>query len=355
MNSLILVRFGEIWTKGHNREDFINQLVKNLKLVGKKPKVLRTRILIEGELEKIAKIPGVESASEGKLIPRDIKKLKNEAKKILGDAKTFAVRTKRVDKSYEYKSMEMNQLIGDYLSQFSKVDLTNPEKIIGIEVLQNGFFVFDKTIRGPGGLPVGVSGKCVALVSSGIDSAVATWMMMRRGCLPIIVHMDIHNSKKAFKQIFNKLKEYHPKMKAYIVPFGNIVSKYKLQTRSWCLICKRLMLRIAEEIADREGAEAIIMGDSLGQVASQTIHNMKIIEKATKLILFKPLIGLNKNEIIDYAKRIGTFELAEDFKCPFVPKKPTTHGKLKMVKRIEEEIPIEIIVKEAVKSAEIVH
>ncbi len=354
MSSLILVRFGEIWTKGHNKEDFINQLVKNLKQFGK-PKLLRTRILIDGNLEKIANVPGVESASEGKLIPKDLNKLKKEARKLLGDAETFAVRTKRVDKSYELKSIEINELIGDYLSKFAKVNLTNPEKVIGIEVLQNGFFIFDKTIRGPGGLPVGVSGKCISLVSSGIDSAVATWMMMRRGCEPIIVHMNIANSKEAFTKIFKRLQEFHPKMKAYIIPFEEIVSKYKVQTRSWCLICKRLMLRIAEEIAEKEGAEAIIMGDSLGQVASQTIHNMKIIEKATNMLIFKPLIGLNKNEIIGYAKRIGTYELAEDFQCPMVPKKPVTHGKLKLVEKIEEEMPIEFIVKKAVSSAKVVH
>ncbi len=351
MISLILIRFGEIWTKGHNRDDFINKLIENLKLVGKKPQLLRTRILIEGELDKISKIPGVESASEGKLIKKDIEELKKEALKLLGNAKTFAIRTKRVDKKYEYNSMELNKIIGEYVGKHSKVNLNNPEKVIGIEILPNGFFLFDKTIKGPGGLPVSVSGKCVSLVSSGIDSAVATWMMMRRGCLPILVHMDIANSKRTFIKIYKKLQEYHPKIKAYIIPFEKVIARYKVNTRSWCVICKRMMLRVATEIARKEDAEAIIMGDSLSQVASQTIHNMKIIERATNMLVFKPLIGLNKNEIIEYAKRIGTYDLSEDFKCPMVPKKPITRGKMKLIEKLESNMPIDEIVKEMINSS----
>ena len=349
MNFLILVRFGELWTKGKNRIEFINKLIENLKLIGRNVKFLRTRILLEGSLEKISKVPGVESASEGRIINRNLKEIKKEAKRLLGNSKTFAVRTKRIDKNFKYKSIEVNEIIGEYLSKFSKVNLENPEKIIGIEIFKDFAFVFDKTIRGPGGLPVGINGKCISLVSSGIDSPVSTWMMMRRGCEPIIIHYDINNSKVAFIRILEKLREYYPKLKYYVLPYGGIVSKYKVETRYWCLICKRIMVRIAQMIAEKENAKAIIMGDSLGQVASQTIDNIRIIEKVSKIPIFRPLIGLNKNEIIEYAKKIGTFELAENFKCPMVPKKPVTKGKLKLVERIESKLPIEKIIKEILR------
>ena len=346
MNFLILVRFGEIWTKGKNRNEFIKVLANNLRQVSKNVKILRNRILVEGELERVYKIPGVESASEGVIVDRDLNSIKKEAKKLLDNSKTFSIRAKRIDKNFKYHSMELNKIIGEYLSKFSKVNLKNPEKTIGIEIFEDFAFMFDKTIRGPGGLPVGTNGKCISLVSSGIDSPVSTWMMMRRGCEPIIVHYDIANSKVSFEKILKKLKEFHPNLKYYILPYGKILSNYKLETRSWCLICKRLMIRIAQRIAEEEGAKAIIMGDSLGQVASQTIDNIKIIERVAELPIFRPLIGLNKNEIINYAKRIGTFELAEDFKCPMVPKKPITKGKLKLVEKLESKLPIEKIINE---------
>ena len=349
MNLLILVRFGELWTKGKNRDEFIKILSKNIEMVSKKVEILNNRILVDGELEKVSKIPGVESASEGIIINRDLEIIKKEAKKILGNSKTFSVRTKRVDKNFKYKSMEINKIVGEYLSHFSKVNLENPEKVIGIEILKNFAFIFEKTVRGPGGLPVGTNGKCVSLVSSGIDSAVATWMMMRRGCEPILVHYDINNSKETFKKILKKLKEYYPKLKYYVLPYGKILSKHRIPNRNWCLICKRLMIRIAQKIAEKEDAKAIIMGDSLGQVASQTIDNIEIVEKVARIPVFRPLIGLNKNEIIEYAKKIGTFELAEDFICPMVPKKPVTMGKLKLIEKLERELSIKKISEEILR------
>ncbi len=347
---MILIRVGEIWTKGRNRDLFIKKLIENLKPFGKKIRYVRPRIFMEGEIEKILKVPGIESLSEGVIIEREIDKIKETARKMLGNSETFAVRTKRIDKNFEINSQKMNEIVGEYLSKFSKVDLKNPQTEIIIEIFNNFVFVGNKTIRGIGGLPVGIEGRVVSLVSTGIDSPVSTWMMMRRGCLPTIIHLDM-GTKDDFIKIIEKLREYHPKIKAYVIPYYEVISKYKIETRSWCLICKRLMLRIAERIAKKEDALAIVTGESIGQVASQTLTNLKIIERATNVLILRPLIGMNKSEIINYAKKIGTYDLSTDFKCPMVPKKPTTRGKLKQIEKLESKLPIERIIRECINSS----
>ena len=364
---MILIHYGEIGIKGKNRAVFENCLVRNIKkaLGNEIEKIYREygRILVkEGEKvnhemlkEKLAKIPGIENFSFAYEVDLDIEEMKKIAMEIAKNEKfsTFKISARRSNKEFPYSSMQINEIVGEEIKEKlnKKVKLENPELTIFIEVGNKKAYVYKEKHSGIGGLPVGSQGKVVALLSGGIDSPVAAWLMIKRGCSVVFIHFyneSLVSSPKKVEEIIEKLTEYQLSSKAYFIPFGtlqyeiikNVQSKYRM------IIYRRVMTKIANEIASMEKAKAVVTGDSIGQVASQTLENIHCIYDASDLPVLSPLIGMDKREIIDMAKKIGTYEISikpYDDCCSFmVAKHPATKASLDKIKEMEKKIIFDI-------------
>ncbi len=364
---MILIHYGEIGIKGKNRAVFENCLVRNIKkaLGNEIEKIYREygRILVkEGERanyemlkEKLAKIPGIENFSFAYEVDLDIEEMKKIAMEIAKNEKfsTFKISARRSNKEFPYSSMQINEIVGEEIKEKlnKKVKLENPELTIFIEVGNKKAYVYKEKYSGIGGLPVGSQGKVVALLSGGIDSPVAAWLMIKRGCSVVFIHFyneSLVSSPKKVEEIIEKLTEYQLSSKAYFIPFGtlqyeiikNVQSKYRM------IIYRRVMTKIANEIASMEKAKAVVTGDSIGQVASQTLENIHCIYDASDLPVLSPLIGMDKREIIDMAKKIGTYEISikpYDDCCSFmVAKHPATKASLDKIKEMEKKIIFDI-------------
>jgi thiamine biosynthesis protein ThiI len=361
MQYLYLIRYSEIFLKSdYVRKRWERKLLENIrKIIGVrcKFKVDRGRIwLITDERvdERLKKVFGIVSFSP--CLYCKLEDLENFilrfCKERLKSAKTFAVRVKRVGK-HDFTSQDMERKLGALiLKDFPhlKVDLTSPDKTIYVEIRDKDCYVFDEVVKGVGGIPLGVEGKVVSLLSGGIDSPVATWLMMKRGCEVIPIYFDIRpfTTERALERV-NKVVEvlrlYDPELKLKIINHGEFLKKAKELLKKkklegyTCVICKRRMLRVAESIARECDAKGVVTGDSLGQVASQTLDNLMVISQACTLPIYRPLIGMDKVEIEEIAKRIGTFEYSIiPVDCKAVPKKPTTKAKLEKVLEVEEEL-----------------
>ena len=285
--------------------------------------------------------------------------------------KTFKVETQRSKKDFPLSSQEINEKVGKYVlkrlapyrteGSGARVDLTNPDITCFIEIVENYAFLYLEKIPGPGGLPVNVSGKAISLLSGGIDSPVAAFYGMRRGVKIIFLHFytQTQNSIDKTKKIVRILNKYQFSSKLYLVPFLNIQKEIfqKTNPEYGCISCRRFMFRIAEILAEKEKAEALITGENIGQVASQTLANIRATEEATNLPVLRPLIGMDKKDIIDKAKEIGTFDisiLAEEFYCHgFLAKHPETKANLKKAKEEEKKLDVEELIKEAIKKAKV--
>ncbi len=386
----IVVHYGEIGIKGKNRTFFENVLIKNIrtKLKQELPginfsiKKRYGRILIlfnkplNDNLELIkatlSKIFGIAYFAPCYVVNQDIEKIKQTALKLLqkyqhkhknedhdlGENKpiTFKVESRRSFKQFSLTSIELNKEIGAFLLEnySCKVDLHNPEIVIHVDIIEKEAILYVEKHAGQGGLPVGVSGKVISLISGGIDSPVASYLMMKRGCEVLFLHF--HNftpQSKAVKdkiqRIVKVLSQYQINTKLYMVPFAKlqyeIVKKVPPQYRM--IIYRRIMLKIAEKLALKEKAKAIITGDSLAQVASQTLENLHTIYAASNLPVLAPLIGFDKRETINFAKTIGTYDLSilpYDDCCSFmIAKHPATKSKLNDIEEIEKGIDLSLI------------
>ena len=261
---------------------------------------------------------------------------------------SFRIETQRGDKTFPLNSPEINRRLGAAIKEKSaaRVDLTHPELTVFVEILpRDAFFGFNK-IPGAGGLPVGASGRVVSLISGGIDSPVAAYRMLQRGCRLIFVHFHSapyldKTSQEKVRQLVTALTRHQFQSRLYLVPFGEIqrqiVAAVNRPLR--VILYRRMMLRIAEGLATKEKAKALVTGESLGQVASQTLENMAVIQQAAALPILRPLVGMDKQEIIDQARRIGTFEISSipDQDCCqlFVPKHPATKARFDEVEDAE--------------------
>jgi tRNA uracil 4-sulfurtransferase len=266
---------------------------------------------------------------------------------------SFRIETQRGDKTFPMTSPEINRRLGAAVKAKSgaRVDLENAAFTVTVEILpRDAFFGFNK-ISGPGGLPVGASGRLVVLISGGIDSPVAAYRMMQRGCRLIFVHFHSapfqdRTSQEKVRQLLSVLTRHQFASRLYLVPFGEIqrqiVAAVARPLR--VVLYRRMMLRIAEAIARKEKAKALVTGESLGQVASQTLDNMAVIQQATRLPILRPLVGMDKQEIIDQARRIGTFETSSipDQDCCqlFVPKHPATKARFDEVEEDETKFDV---------------
>ncbi len=364
----VLIRYHEIALKKGNRPYFTELLKRNLlaavrDLGVKEIRSLPARLLVTFKseidtqiaIQRIRTVFGVANFSPVERTARDIEVLRTRILKSLNGIHfaSFRVDTQRGDKTFSLTSPEINRQLGAAVKEKSgaRVDLSHPEFTVTVEILpQDAFFAFDK-IPGAGGLPVGASGRVVSLISGGIDSPVAAYRMMQRGCRLIFVHFHStpyldKTSQEKVRQLVTALTRHQFLSRLYLVPFGEIqrqiVAAVSRPLR--VVLYRRMMLRIAEGVARKEKAKALLTGESLGQVASQTLDNMAVIQQAATLPILRPLVGMDKQEIIDQARRIGTFEISSipDQDCCqlFVPKHPATKAKPWEVEEAESKLDV---------------
>lgn len=329
--NILLHVSGEIGTKGKNRIIFERKLYENIK---KKINIKIERafgsFLLEIDenekekaIEKLSKIPGIAWLAEVKKLRKNLKEIKKEITLYLQEKKIheFDIEIRRQDKKIKKTSQQIrNELINLLLKKLSKKFLFKPKSKtkIFVELNKKWWVIFDKKIKGISGLPTSISGRIIAMLSGGIDSAVASFLGMKKGLEVIFVHFHNYpnNEYKAINEkiveIVKKLNAYQIISKLYIIPFAEIQKEIikKISQKYRYLFYKFLMLKIAEEIAKKENAEIIITGDSLGQVASQTLTNIKTLQQCVSIPIFMPLIAYTKEEIIEIAKKIGTYDLS---------------------------------------------
>ena len=383
---ICLAHYHEIGLKGHNRSTFEMRLLKNLEAL-LKPFPVVTVHRIAGRLcvflregtdwetakrvaDAMGKVPGVARVSCGFKCPRDLDVMANVAREAMAEAgefSSFKVAARRNHTDFATGSMDMNQIIGSALCEAypdKQVRMKNPDLTVGVEVVQNAAYVYARSLPGLGGLPVGSSGTVACLLSSGIDSPVATWKLARRGAVCIGVHFSgrpqtSDASEYLVDDIARVLERTGCIARVYTVPFGDYQREISLivPPELRVIMYRRLMFKVAEELARREGAGALVTGESLGQVASQTLDNIRCTDEAVDLPVFRPLIGTDKLEIIAEAERLGTFEIsatdAPDCCTLFMPRSPETHAKLPVVLEAESALPIERWVPEIADSAEV--
>ncbi len=372
MNS-ILIRYHEIALKKGNRAYFTELLKRNLlssvKDLGiNKIQSLPARLFLTLERDidsklasdRIGAVFGVANFSLVERTALDIDALRARILESLDDFsfKSFRIETQRGNKDFPLTSPEINRQLGAAVKEKSgvRVDLSAADLTVYVEILpRDAFFGFNR-IAGPGGLPVGASGRVVALISGGIDSPVAAYRMMQRGCRLIYVHfhsapyLDRTSQEKA-RQLVTRLTRHQFQSRLYLVPFGEIQRRIVTAvTRPLRVVLyRRMMLRIAEGIGKKERAKALVTGESLAQVASQTLDNMAVIEQAATLPILRPLVGMDKQEIIDQARRIGTFDISSlpDQDCCqlFVPKHPATKARLNEVTHAETQFDVDAMVR----------
>jgi thiamine biosynthesis protein ThiI len=271
-------------------------------------------------------------------------------KELFRDVSSFRITASRSDKSFPLNSPQIEREVGSAIFEKFRipVNLENPALNIGIEYVAGSFYVFTETFRGWGGLPVGVSGKLVALMSAGIDSPVAAFLMMKRGAKLIVLHFKKKAYVDRFSDIFSTLSEYAAGEEPELVlvemeklrDFYQIVQQDPRHHRYMCVMCKNIMLRTAEHLAELKGAHGIVTGDSLGQVASQTLENLKVQRFGIKIPVYSPLIGMDKMEVVEIARKIGTFKYSaehKDFPCP-LHRHPVTQAALLKFLRYREQV-----------------
>ena len=383
---ICLVHYHEIGLKGHNRKAFEERLLKNLEaLLSPFPVVTIHRIsgrlcvfFKEGTSSEvaleaaavIARVPGVARVSSGFKCERDIDQMTEAgiaAMAEAGEMSSFKVHARRSHTDFPVGSQDMNRIIGGNLSDAYPsvaVKMKDPDVTVGIEVVQNASYVYARSEPGVGGLPVGSSGRVVSLLSSGIDSPVASWRMARRGAIVIGVHFSgrpqtSDASEWLVDDIAQVLERTGCIARVYVVPFGDCQREISLSAppELRIILYRRLMFKVAEEIARRERAGALVTGESLGQVASQTLDNIRCTDAAVECPVFRPLIGTDKIEIIREAQRLGTFEIssqdAPDCCTLFMPRNPETHAKIPRVLEAESALPIDQWVAQLANAAEI--
>jgi len=372
----ILIHFAELSLKGKNKRVFEKKMADNLKRLLKPQRLTRKhdRTIVELEhiddalLDHLALIPGISNFAVMHEAESDLDDIRAVAERVVretfGDVsgKSFRLKARRSDKRFALTSPELNFEVGGYLKNALNltVDLSNPDITVHVEVTAQGSFIYTDKRKGAGGLPVGSSGKGVVLFSGGIDSPVAAYTMMKRGMKVTLVHLYNSTINRDFSKIKNLAKclsQYQGRTRLLMIDLEEfqrhaiamVPDKYRM------IIYKRQMIRSAAEVAEEINAHALITGDSLGQVASQTVENIRAIYDVSPLPLLSPLIGFDKEEIITVGRRIGTYDISIEEYCDIcsylIAKHPETRGKPEEVAEFEKLLPLqglECIRKEAV-------
>ena len=371
MFNCLIIRYGEIGTKSkQTRRWFENVLANNIRealvsegigyksIFAKHGRIIVKTNKARESVDVLKRVFGIVSLSPAMEVDAELEKINKTALRLFRKKKRelnlekpkFRVTARRITKEFPLKSPEIQAKVGEYIlkNEEADVDLKNYDINVGVEIMEGKAYIFVDKIKAFGGLPIGTQGKVVVLLSGGIDSPVAAFLMMKRGCeiIPVHVYMGEKTLEK-IRKIWNQLKKYHYGGKSDLIVIKpkereRILQKLKeLGKENYtCIFCKFMMVKNADKIAREFGAKGIVMGDSLGQVASQTLENMYIVSQASDLPIYRPLIGLDKEEIIGIAKEIGTFELStlpED-EVPFIPKHPVIKGSWEEFKKLYREI-----------------
>ena len=384
MNDIILLKLGEIVLKGLNRRTFEQRLINNVRYrlapIGKfRVYCLQSTIYVEaaeenadidGAFEALQKVFGVISLVRAAACEKDADKIAALAKTYLRDdmerAKSFKVESRRSDKSFPMTSIQLSQYVGGELAEAfpdTPVDVHDPDLTVHIEIRDLAAYVHAAPVPGAGGMPIGSNGTAVTLLSGGIDSPVSTYMICKRGVRLIPIHFfsfpyTSQQAKDKVVELASILTQYCGKMTIEVVPFTHIqeLIRDKCPEEYFTLIMRRFMMRIAERIARDNKAKAIVTGENLGQVASQTMDAMASTQAVINMPVFQPLIGMDKAEIIQWARKIGTFDTSilpyEDCCTVFTPKHPCTKPKLADVAAAESVLDVDTLVSEAIMGIE---
>ena len=380
-----LIHYHEIGLKGRNRSTFVDRLRGNLDfagegLTGSKVERISSRLLVPitdparaGEvLRACAAVPGVAHVSDSLICQRDLEDIAHAAETVMAEelerrgesgASSFAVDSRRSATDFATSSAEMNEVIGAHLGEAFGVPvrLRAPDLTVWIEVVHGDAYVSARRLGGPGGLPVGSSGKVVVLLSAGIDSPVAAWRLVRRGAVAVGVHFSgtPQTSDASTSDVFDiaeVLASAGGVGRVYTVPFGDLQREIMLACPPdlRILLYRRLMMRIAEAIADAEGAKALVTGESLGQVASQTLENIAAVGDVASLPVLRPLVGSDKQEITAEARALGTYDISvrphPDCCTLFMPRNPETHARIENVEQAEAVLDVPRMIADALSS-----
>lgn len=375
----IMVRFGELSTKGKNKRDFILKLASNLKHALKEFKNLKYEvqmdhiyIILNDEnsddvLERIADVSGISSYSLVVKCDVDIDKIIDTSYNLVlqENGKTFKVKARRADKTFPYISDDVNRLVATKILKDSeyKVDVHNPDVLVSIDIRKTACYIYTKKIAGAGGYPLGVGGKAMMMMSGGIDSPVAAYLLMKRGVSLEFIHFAAppYTSEAVIdklRDLAKKLNRYQEKILIHIVPFTKLqVAIYEHADESYAItIMRRMMYRLAERLAKKRSCYAIANGESVGQVASQTLASMFVINEVTSYPIIRPVCVMDKVEIIKIARKIDTYDISirpyEDCCTIFEPKNPKTAPKLDISKEIESSFDFESLIKECLDNIE---
>ncbi len=375
-----IVKTHELALKGKNRPWFMRKLTDNLRRATKGSGVER---IWQGQLmvgltlsdeecwpevkSRIVDVFGVAKFYKAYDLPRDLDGLKARMPQLLEGRSfnSFRITTNRADKRFPINSEEVNRDLGAFVKDLTgaQVKLKNPDLCIYVEITPNSFLVYFEEVKAHGGLPVGVSGKVAVMLSGGIDSPVAAWQMMKRGCQAMFVHfhsyplVDRTSIEKA-GDLVEHLTKHQYESNLFLAPLAEIQKKIILSAPPSyrVVLYRRFMVRITEALARQHRAKAIITGDSCGQVASQTLDNIAVVDQSAGMPILRPFIGSNKEEIVNMARAIGTFPISilpdQDCCSLFVPKHPETKANLDTVLRLEEDLSVEELVQEALDNTE---
>ncbi len=379
----VLVRYDEIGIKGKNRPEFVRRLVENIRRATGLPReqvhVEWGRIYLDllGEpdvfSDRLSMVFGVKSFSPALVLPHDLSQMKEAVVEMARDAfargvRTFKIEARRSLKTFPLNSMELNRELGRAVLQALpqlRVDVHSPEVLFEVEVRQEGVFLFSERTEGPGGLPVGINGSALLLLSGGIDSPVAGWMLMKRGVAvdAVYFHSPPYVGEKAKEKVLELarvLSRWRAEPVTLYVPYFTEVQQEvsrQAPPSLWTLLFRRFMHRVAERIADARRYGALATGESLGQVASQTLENLACVDAVTRMLVLRPLLGLDKAEIIRLAKRIGTYEISilpyEDCCVLFAPRHPETHARRDRLEQIEARLDVPGLIESAVQRLEV--
>jgi thiamine biosynthesis protein ThiI len=378
----VLVRFHEVALKGKNQPRFVKQLVDNVcratvglgvKRVWAGRMVIRMSLQRDADWqpvrERVEQVFGAVKFALAHRIAFDYDAIADKVAELVDEREfaTFRISAHRADKRFPVSSKDMNIRLGDLVRERSgaRVDLKHADLDVHVEVLPGEAFVYTDAYRGNGGLPVGTAGRVAVLMSGGIDSPVATWRMMRRGCTATLIHFHSFplvegRSREKARELAEKLNAYQYDTRLYLVPFADVQQRIILSVPGPLRVVayRRFMVRIAEAIGRREGARALVTGESLGQVGSQTLPNIATVDEVAGMPILRPLVGMDKSEIIEQAEAIGTYETSilpdEDCCTLFVPKSPSTAVRSEQIVAFERELDVAALVADAVEGAELV-
>ncbi|MFC5543319.1 MAG: tRNA uracil 4-sulfurtransferase ThiI [Bacilli bacterium] len=380
----ILIRYGELTTKGRNRKDFIQQLKYNIKYISSDIGRLiiraeRDRMYIELDneeqfeklMEKLPRVFGISSFSPVAMCEKEMGSIQQLAQTIMDRYKdreiTFKVEVHRSDKSFPYQTYDIQKAVGGYLLKNNpnlSVNVKNPDVELRVEIRKEAAYLMSEVIHGAGGMPVGSNGKSLLLLSGGIDSPVAGYLMMKRGVRIDAIHFfsppyTSEQSLQKVKDLANELTKFGSSIHLHVIPFTElqVLIKDTVPAEMLMTTTRRMMMKIADRVREEIGALGLVTGESLGQVASQTLESLTAINAVTNTPILRPLISFDKLEIIDIAQQIGTYEISikpyEDCCTVFTPANPKTRPKLERVTHFESQVDFEEYIERAVKNREV--